>query len=114
MASAKARISDCLSVDGIIGSPTITALPPPWCSPAAAFLSVIALASRTHSSVVTSGAIRTPPIAGPIATLSITTVARSPVVRSVRCTILAGPRSSVNRNGRSCNSVVIDRPPGRA
>jgi hypothetical protein len=38
-------------------------------------LKVIAPASRKASSVLTSGAIRTPPIAGPQATLSIATTA---------------------------------------
>ena len=55
----------------IFGSAKITDLPPPCGRPAAAFLSVIARASRNASSVLTSSAIRTPPMAGPQATLSI-------------------------------------------
>ena len=66
-----------------------------------AFLSDIARARRKQVSVVTSGAIRTPPIAGPAATLSMTTNARSPVRCSAMCTTLAGPRSSQKRNPSS-------------
>jgi hypothetical protein len=61
---------------GIAGSAKITDLPPPWGRPAAALFSVIARARRKHSSTLTSGAMRAPPIAGPAATLSITTIAR--------------------------------------
>ena len=43
----------------------MTDLAPPCASPAAAFFNVIARASRTHSSTLTSGAMRVPPIAGP-------------------------------------------------
>ena len=53
----------------------ITDLPPPWRRPAAAFFQVIARASRKHSSTVTSGAMRTPPIATPHAVLSMTSIA---------------------------------------
>jgi hypothetical protein len=53
-------------------------LPPPWRRPAAAFFQVMARASRKHSSTVTSGAIRTPPIATPHAVLSTTTTAFKP------------------------------------
>ena len=55
-----------------------TDLPPPCGNPAAAFFQVIARASRKHSSSETSGAIRAPPIAGPQAVLSTTTIAFSP------------------------------------
>jgi hypothetical protein len=78
IAAAKARISRSLSESGILGSAKITDLPPPCGSPAAAFLKVIARASRKASSVLTSGAMRTPPIAGPQAMLSIATTALSP------------------------------------
>jgi len=77
IASAKPRISRSLSESGILGSAKITDLPPPCGRPAAAFLKVIARASRKASSVLTSGAMRTPPIAGPQATLSIATTALS-------------------------------------
>ena len=46
--------------------------------PAAAFFKVIARARRAPSATLTSSAIRTPPIAGPVATLSTTRIARSP------------------------------------
>jgi hypothetical protein len=39
----------------------------------------MARARRTHSSVLTSGAMRTPPIEGPQATLSTTRTAFKPV-----------------------------------
>jgi hypothetical protein len=78
IAVAKARISRSLSRNVILGSAKITDLPPPWGRPAAAFLKVIARASRKASSLLTSGAIRTPPIAGPQAILSIATTAFRP------------------------------------
>ena len=79
IAPANARISRSLSGSGILGSAKITDLPPPCGKPAAAFLKVIARASRKASSVLTSGAMRTPPIAGPQAMLSIETTALSPM-----------------------------------
>jgi hypothetical protein len=75
IADAKPRISRSFSGSGILGSAKITDLPPPCGRPAAAFLKVIARANRNASSVVTSGAMRTPPIAGPQAILSIATTA---------------------------------------
>ena len=51
---------------------------PPWRRPQVAFLSVIARANRKHSMALTSGAMRVPPMAGPAAVLSMTTIARSP------------------------------------
>ena len=78
MAQAKARISASFRGAGMRGSAKITDLPPPCASPAAAFLSVMARASRKHSSRLTSGAMRTPPIEGPHATLSMTTIALRP------------------------------------
>jgi len=78
IAAAKPRISRSLSESGILGSAKITDLPPPCDKPAAAFLKVIARASRRASSVLTSGAMRTPPMAGPQAMLSIATIALSP------------------------------------
>jgi hypothetical protein len=78
IAAAKARISRSLSRSDILGSAKITDLPP--CGkPAAAFLKVIARASRKASSVLTSGAIRSPPIAGPQAILSIATTSLRPI-----------------------------------
>ena len=68
-----------MSGSGILGSAKITDLPPPCGKPAAAFLKVIARANRKASSVLTSGAMRTPPIAGPQAMLSIETTALSPM-----------------------------------
>ena len=52
----------------------MTILPPPCGRLAAAFLNVIARAKRKHSLTLTSGAMRTPPIEGPIATLSTTNI----------------------------------------
>ncbi len=60
---------------GIFGSPNITDLPPPCRKPAAEFFIVMARARRKHSSVLTSSAMRNPPIDGPMATLSITRIA---------------------------------------
>jgi Pyruvate flavodoxin/ferredoxin oxidoreductase, thiamine diP-bdg len=47
------------------------------------------------SSTLTSGAMRTPPIAGPHAVLSTTTIASSAAAGSRTRTIFAGPKSSV-------------------
>ncbi len=96
MALAKDRITRSLSAGSMAGSATIPALPPPWRNPAAAFLKVIARASRATSWTVTSGAIRTPPMAGPAATLSTTTKPSSPTPGSRTSTTCAGPRSSAN------------------
>jgi len=61
----------------------------------------MARASRTHSAVLTSVAMRTPPIDGPMATLSTTSTALRPTDGSQAWTILAGPRSSANENRSS-------------
>jgi hypothetical protein len=84
MAAPNARTRRTLAAGSIAGSATMPALAPPCRSPAAAFLNVIARASRNTSRGVTSGAIRTPPIAGPAAVLSTTTMACSPAAGSVR------------------------------
>jgi len=55
----------------------ITDLPSPCGKPAAAFFKVIPRTSRKAFSVVTSGTMRTPPIAGPQATFSIAATALS-------------------------------------
>ena len=102
---ASARISCSFLSAGIFGSPRSTTLPPPCGRPAAAFLKVIARASRMHSSVVTSVAMRTPPIAGPLATLSMTSTAFRPTDGSQACTILAGPSSSANEKRSSMQSA---------
>ncbi len=60
------------------GWPKIIFLPLPWGSPAAAFFSVIARARRKASAALKSGVIRTSPIDGPQAMLSMTTIARRP------------------------------------
>src|SRR5512139_470692 len=101
MARAKARTSASLWAGGIAGSPTITDLPPPCGSPAAAFLKVIARASRAHSASETSLAMRKPPMDGPVATLSTTRMALSPIAGSCTCTMRAGPRSSQKLKGSS-------------
>ena len=74
-------------------------MPPPCGKPAAAFFNVIARASRAHSSAVTSGAMRKPPMEGPRATLSTTSTPSSPRLFSCTWMVFAGPRSSAN--GRS-------------
>ncbi len=78
MAAANARMICSLAAAGMAGSPTMTDLAPPCGNPAAAFINVMARASRTHSPTLTSGAMRVPPIAGPAAVLSITTIAFKP------------------------------------
>ncbi len=78
IARAKARIHCSLTSGGMAGSPLTTALPPPWGSPAALFFIVMARARRNASSTVTSGAMRMPPMAGPLATLSTTSTAFIP------------------------------------
>jgi hypothetical protein len=52
--------------------------PPPCGRPAMAFFQVMARARRKTSSVVTSLAMRIPPIAGPAAVLSTTTMPFKP------------------------------------
>ena len=68
------------------GSPMITALPPPWSSPASAFLYDMARASRNASDRAASsdsyGWKRVPPRAAPRAVEWIATIARNPVARS--------------------------------
>src|SRR5690606_13371793 len=53
-----------------------------------------------------SGAIRTPPMAGPAAGLSTTTIAFRPVVGSLMRTIFSGPISSVTRS-HVANTVYL-------
>ena len=96
MARAKARITRSFSLGSIAGSATMPALPPPWARPAAAFLKVIARASRKTSRTVTSGAMRMPPIEGPQATLSMTRKPRTPARGSWTRTTCEGPRSSAS------------------
>ena len=92
--AAKARTKRSFSERGIDGSPKITDFAPPCANPAAAFLKVMARARRKHSSVLTSGAMRVPPIAGPTAVLSITTMALRPRRGSWMWTIFSGPSGS--------------------
>jgi hypothetical protein len=94
MARANARTIRSLRIGSTVGSATMPALPPPWRSPAAAFFRVIARASRATSSTVTSGAMRTPPIAGPAAVSSMTTMPSIPVDGSRTSTTMLGPDSS--------------------
>lgn len=61
----------------------MTAFPPPRCSPAAAYLSVIALASLVTSLTASAsdgyGSILTPPSAGPSTVESMHTTASKPL-----------------------------------
>src|ERR1017187_7222041 len=75
------------------GSATIPDLPPPCGSPTTALFTVMARARRATSLAVTSDLIRTPPIAGPRATLSMTTTASTPS-QGLRKTTFAGPSPS--------------------
>jgi hypothetical protein len=75
------------------------------CRPAAAFLSVIARASRRHSAVLTSDAMRRPPIDGPHATLSTTSTASRPSPGSRTCTTFARPSSSESVTTSSMDSL---------
>ena len=93
IARAKDRTRRSLAARPIAGSAQMPALPPPKARPAAAFFNVIARARRATSVTVTSGAIRTPPTAGPAARLSTTTTACRPAAAPEQ-QIFAGPRSS--------------------
>ena len=81
-----ARIS--ASVLSVLGSPMMTALPPPRFTPAAAYLYVIPRASRSASMIAPCSSayvhIRSPPAAGPSAVEWIAITARSPVALSLQ------------------------------
>ena len=75
IARAKARMTRSWSGGARSGGAAMPDFPPPCGKPATAFFTVMALASRATSRAVMSGRMRTPPMAGPSATLSTTTTA---------------------------------------
>ncbi|VVB85877.1 Uncharacterised protein [uncultured archaeon] len=110
IARAKALITCSLST--VFGSAKIPDFPPPCGSPAMAFLYVIARASLRISVAVTSGAILTPPIEGPAATLSITTMAFNCIFGSYKKTVFSGPISSTTSKTVSVVSITFPHPLG--
>ena len=82
-AMPRAKCRTRASLFGDLGSAMMQDFPPPWERPAIAFFQVMPRARRNTSSVVTSGAIRIPPMAGPAAVLSTTAMPLSPMPGSV-------------------------------